>query len=103
MAETDEGEGFPRGKSTEGATVARHHRLLRNALIFNSLHDFCARQRDGAVGQAFPFGTAYFAKYGKYCRVRNANDGGCEPLEARTRRRCCLRDGAEVRRVARAR
>lgn len=103
MAETDEGEGFPRGKSTEGANVAGHRRLLRNALIFNSLHDFRARQRDGLVGQAFPSGTACFAEYGKYCRVKNANDGGCEPLEARTRRRRCLRDGAEVRRLARAR
>jgi hypothetical protein len=65
MAETDEGEGFPRGKSTDGAMVARYHRLLRNVLIFNSLHDFRVRQRDGAVGQAFPFGTACFAKYGK--------------------------------------
>jgi hypothetical protein len=65
MAETDEGEGFPRGKSTEGANVAGHRRLLRNALIFNSLHDFHARQRDGLVGQAFPSGTACFAEYGK--------------------------------------
>jgi hypothetical protein len=65
MAETDEGEGFPRGKSTDGAMVARYHRLLRNTLILNNLHDIVAGGRHGAVAQTLPFSTACFAKTGK--------------------------------------